>query len=98
MWDTLAKTGCWRGEVWNRRKTGEEYLELLSIQAIRNNDGETVGYLGVFGDLSSAKREEELEIARQAAEDAMRMKTQFLANMSHEIRTPLTAIIGFAKP
>lgn len=97
MWDTLAKTGCWRGEVWNRRKTGEEYLELLSIQAIRNNDGETVGYLGVFGDLSSAKREEELELARQAAEDAMRMKTQFLANMSHEIRTPLTAIIGFAE-
>lgn len=97
MWDTLAKTGCWRGEVWNRRKTGEKYLERLSIQAIRNNDGETVGYLGVFGDLSQDKREEELALARQAAEDATRTKAQFLANMSHEIRTPLTAIIGFAE-
>ncbi|MBK1694599.1 hypothetical protein CKO09_07590 [Chromatium weissei] len=97
MWSTLAKTGNWRGEVWNRRKTGEEYLELLTIQAIRNVKQETVGYLGVFGDISKAKREEELELARQHAEDAAHLKAQFLANMSHEIRTPLTAIIGFAE-
>lgn len=35
-------------------------------------------------------------VARQAAEEASRMKTEFLANMSHELRTPLTAIIGFS--
>jgi class 3 adenylate cyclase len=37
---------------------------------------------------------DDLRAAKQAAEDAARVKSQFLANMSHEIRTPLNAVIG----
>jgi CheY-like chemotaxis protein len=40
--------------------------------------------------------ESSLSEARQAAEEAARVKADFMANMSHEIRTPLTAILGFA--
>jgi PAS domain S-box-containing protein len=37
------------------------------------------------------------EIARRAADEANRAKSQFLANMSHEIRTPINAITGYAE-
>ena len=43
------------------------------------------------------RREEELEAAREKAEEAKRLQARFLANVSHEIRTPLNAILGMGE-
>ncbi|MDR2072300.1 MAG: transporter substrate-binding domain-containing protein [Spirochaetaceae bacterium] len=43
------------------------------------------------------ERTRELEIQKNAAQTAYRVKNHFLANMSHELRTPLNAIIGLSQ-
>ncbi|MFT3847929.1 MAG: diguanylate cyclase [Propionivibrio sp.] len=62
MWRSLVEDGHWNGEVWNRRKDGELFAELLTISAVRDDDGRTTRYLGLFTEITAIKRhEKELE-------------------------------------
>ena len=52
---------------------------------------------GFWMDETEAREQrEELRLAKEQAENAVRTKSLFLANMSHEIRTPMNAIIGLS--
>ncbi|MBY0465509.1 MAG: EAL domain-containing protein, partial [Burkholderiales bacterium] len=70
MWQALQTTGHWSGEVWNRRKTGELYAEILSIAAVKGADGELSHYLGVFSDITRLKTHE-AELAHIAQYDML---------------------------
>lgn len=59
MWQALRESGRWRGEIWNRRKDGAIYPELLSIAAVRDAAGRTTHYIGNFIDISELKAAEE---------------------------------------
>ncbi len=58
MWRRIREEGNWQGEVWNRRKNGEIYPQLLTIAAIRNDEGELTHYAALFSDISEIKDNE----------------------------------------
>jgi len=55
MWETLYRNGFWRGEIYNRRKDGTVFPELLSISAIKNQRGEVTNYISHFQDITEIK-------------------------------------------
>jgi two-component system, cell cycle response regulator len=52
LWRTVSETGQWQGEIWNRRKNGEIYVEWLNISAIRTKAGQATHYCAVFSDIT----------------------------------------------
>ena len=98
MWSALLKGNAWQGEITNKNKQGEEFIELLLISPIRQVDGIITHYLAVNEDITKRKKNEALLLsAKERAEHFLQLKSQFVASMSHEIRTPMSAIIGFSE-
>lgn len=62
MWEDLNNKGMWRGEIWNRRKNGDIYPEILTITSMVDTEGKLTNYFGIFSDISNKKVvEKELE-------------------------------------
>jgi diguanylate cyclase (GGDEF)-like protein/PAS domain S-box-containing protein len=59
MWQTINSTGQWQGEIWNRRKNGELYVEQLSINTIFDRSGIPLKRIGLFFDITQRKLDEE---------------------------------------
>ena len=55
IWNSLKLKGFWHGEIWNRRKTGEVYAEILTISAVNDEDGAARHYVAIFSDITSVK-------------------------------------------
>ncbi|MDM8565977.1 PAS domain S-box protein [Candidatus Halobeggiatoa sp. HSG11] len=88
MWNSLKKIDKWQGELWNRRKNGEVYIEWLSISTIRNTNNEITQYVAIFDDITERKQAEEL-IWHQAHHDALTdlpNRTLFVDRLSQTIQ------------
>jgi signal transduction histidine kinase len=98
-WDALPDT---RSEVAIPLMLGDRLLGVFDLQSRQTNrfDEEDLRILTSLAEqiaiaVRNAQLFEETKAAREAAEQANKVKSQFLANMSHELRTPLNAILNF---
>ncbi|MCO5103945.1 MAG: EAL domain-containing protein [Burkholderiaceae bacterium] len=55
MWKAISTRGHWSGEIWNRRKDGSLFLEVITISAVRNAQGVLQHYVAVFTDVTSER-------------------------------------------
>lgn len=98
MWDALRAQGAWRGEIWNRRKNGQIFPELLSITALKDNRGNCSHFIGIFADLTERVRAEtELKEKNEQLRQANAELERFAYVSSHDLQTPLRNMVHFAQ-
>ncbi len=70
MWRDIKKTGRWQGELWNRRKSGEVFLEWQTITRISGGASDPERYVAVFHDITERRRRDD-GIRHQAFHDVL---------------------------
>lgn len=63
MWDTLCRGGTWRGEFFNRKKTGEPFTELALVSPVLDESGRIASFVAIKEDITERKAHE-FQIAR----------------------------------
>lgn len=98
MWQKLMESGSWEGEVWNRRKNGDNYPALLSIVAVKDLRGVTTNYIGMIVDISKRKRvEKQLEQLRTFDPlTGMLSREAWLSTMNRAVASAGARSRGFA--
>ena len=78
LWQRLLETGSWQGEIWNRRKGGEYYLQWMSINRVVDDGGVCTNYVAISNDLT--------ELRRSAAEIDYLQHTDSLTGLANGTR------------
>jgi PAS domain S-box-containing protein len=78
-----------------RTKDGRWLEVMVTLSAIRDEDGELIGVARLVRDVTERRRQgRDLEQSRRRAEEASEAKDRFLAMLSHELRNPLTPVVA----
>jgi len=90
MWRQLTRNGAWQGVLWNKRKDGNVYPERLTIHAFNDDHHQTLGYVGVFSDISFEIKKQE----QQMLEHKLEAIGVLIGGIAHHFNNMLMVIMG----
>jgi PAS domain S-box-containing protein len=93
LWGTISSGGIWRGEIKNRKKSGELFWEQATISPIRDRDNVITHYLAIKEDVTERKRLDEQ--LRQVQK--MEAIGQLAGGIAHDFNNILSAITGYTE-
>lgn len=100
LWKTIRAGQVWRGEICNRKKTGELYWVMTTIIPFLDEAGKPYQYTSIRQDITQLKVAKKLILDQEAQlVNASRLSAigEMAAAITHEINNPLGVILGRAE-
>src|SRR5262249_42267777 len=95
--ETVRKEGRFEKEGWRVRKDGSRFWAHVILDAIRNDDGEIIGYAKITRDITERREaQEKLEKAREFSLQSQKLEAigQLTGGIAHDFNNLLTAVLG----
>jgi len=101
LWQDIDDHGYWQGEIWNCKKDGSFFIELLTISSLLDENNKVTNYVGVFADITHSKQQQE-QLQQMAHYDVLTglpnralLVDRFNQAIAHSQRTNLQLAICF---
>lgn len=92
LWDTILAGKTWKGELYNKRKNGEIYLEEESITPVFDNKNKITNFVAIKRDITQ-QRKQEKELQQSQKMDALGKLT---GGVAHDYNNMLGIVIGYS--
>lgn len=93
LWSTISAGKVWHGELWNKRKDGEIYLEEQSITPVKNSAGEITHFIAIKRDISKQYHlQNQINMAQR-----IEAIGQLTGGVAHNFNNKLASILGYVE-
>ena len=92
IWDEIERTGHWQGELWQRRKNGENYAAQVTISSVTDQGNQVTHFVGNFTDATHSHLQEQQRLIDEAI-----LRETLVREVHHRIKNNLQGITGLLR-